>query len=142
MWVKHLYPHSKPACVAPCLSAGLGARSSSSTSGNSHPAHSTVQSCPLLVHAWRSPTSPCPALQTSPFPLVHGAARKGRVGFSARGRRRLLSRASGMEGISLIPGLVPQKAPCVLSVSFSGCCAMRVQVSKTHVRRDKHQRSC
>lgn len=80
-----------------------------------------MQSCPLALpprctHGTRLCLACC-ALQTSPFPPVHGAAQKGWVGFSARGGRHLLSCASGAEGISPHPQACAPKAT-VFAFSF------------------------
>jgi len=104
-------------------------------------AHSAVPPLPRCPHGTVLSPS-CRALQTTAFPQVRGAARKCQVGFSARRGRCLLPHAGGAEGISVIHGLMLQKPPCSLSVSFSGCRAMRVRVSQSHVRREKPRLFC
>lgn len=103
-------------CIAPCLSDGLGCRSSNAA-GSSPPAPSTAPQCTHGTHLGPS----CHASQTSPFPPAHSGAQKSWVGSSAEDRKRLLSRASDVEGILLVLRLVLQKLPCLLLVSFSRC---------------------
>lgn len=137
MCVKRLYPPCEP--VFECWAGRLQQHRSWKLPPGWW--HSAVLPSALCTHGACLRLFVC-ALQTSRLPLVHGAAQKGQVGFSVRGGRCWLSRGDGVDGVSLIPDVVLQKTLCLLLVSFPGCCTMRVQVSESHVRREKPQLFC
>lgn len=109
-WVGHLQQHSHMAQGSPDLS---------------------------LLYPWHSPAPGARPGKPHNFLLCTVLPGGARCSFVQGEGRHLPSYASGAEGISFVAGFVPQRPLHLLSVSFSGCHAARVQASKNLVRRDK-----